>query len=149
MNGRGCLVALTALAATARTLAGCTAPPDIGDHVFACTTLADCGEGAYCGGDGVCHLLGADAPDATTSDDAAGHDVVTSACQATLNAATPSSAARFVLETDLDTGAKTLRVYYDGLEASYPVPDDIVDLVPHADNGCCEDPCCAALADSP
>ncbi|TNF31699.1 MAG: hypothetical protein EP329_11945 [Deltaproteobacteria bacterium] len=137
--------AIAALAA-ALALTACTAPPDIGAHVFACTTLADCGEGAYCGLDGVCHPLGEELPDVTSSDDVAPPDVVASSCQSTLKAATPSDEARFVLETDLDTGSKTLHVYYDGLHASYPVSDDIVDLVPH---GCCEDPCCAALADSP
>lgn len=135
---------LAALALAALPVAACADPVAIDGHAFACETHRDCGTGAFCV-DRVCRLFGADVVDTSEGDDTDTTVAVVEApaCPVDLVSTDPASTARFIFETDPDTGVHHLRVTLDGLEpARFALPEDVVGLVPR---GCCEDACCVAL----
>ena len=136
-----------AAAALLALLAACTPTADIDARPFACTANRDCGVGAFCVA-GTCRLFGADLPDATDADaDTAPDALSVPACQASLVASETADRARFFVTEDAATGRRRLTITFDGLEATYDLPEDVVALEPNGDDtkACCEDPCCAAL----
>ena len=138
---------LAALALALAPVAACADPVAIDGHAFACETHRDCGTGAFCV-DRVCRLFGADVVDTSEGDDSDSTDTTAAAvdepaCEVKLVSTAPANKARFVFETDPETGVHHLRVTLDGLEpVRLALPEDVVGIEP---KGCCEDACCVAL----
>lgn len=130
-------------------LAACPEPLPIDAATFTCRTHADCGSGAFCD-HGLCRLFGAPSPDASEPevDAAPAPDVTVPACEVPLTAARTSEDAVLTLETDPVSGKRLLRIRLDGIDTTYPVPDDVIDFDDGADR-CCEDPCCQLLGPPP
>lgn len=130
-------------------LAACPEQLPIDDATFTCSTHADCGRGAFCDR-GLCRLFGAPPPDtiAPEVDAESPPEVVVPACEIDLIATRTSEDALLLLERDPTSGKQRLRIVLDGIETSYPLPDDVIDFDDGADR-CCEDPCCRLLGPPP